>query len=413
MQSLISANQKSVTETKMVDSSNGYVPFYGNEPSLPELGIQFQKISPYIATTVPHNSSITFKLPPGSGFMYDASLGFTCEYTIAADDAVNAPIGINMIRSIEWLSNGQPIVYKTGHAIWAQITKWTNIPYQQHTFRYAKMLVPATEIVAAAGQATFLTYCPLFESFLTQVEKSLLLSKIADLQLRVTFNSVAECGLRTPAGITTIAPVLYVQTYQPKLSVMQEMLTNDWSKRLVMQAVNTYTEVSALVSGNAAAVTSTRYTLTVPFLVFKSHFFIRGITATATTGLANVRINNITMNLNGTTFLDSMPNSRMASCAAKNNTANVNVGTPASLAQLEYGTDIVTLDWGVLCGRGQNSGTAFFQELQGTSVTVNYTDVGDQTAAAGFRLYVVHEYFNTLAYEPSSGGGTLSVDSNN
>lgn len=413
MQSLISANQKSITETKMVESSNGYVPFYANEPSFPELGIQFQKISPYITATVPHNNSITFKLPAGAGFLYDASMGFQCTYTIAADDAVNAPIGINMIRSIEWLSNGQPIVYKTGSAIWAQTVKWTDIPYQQHVLRYAKMLVPATEAVAAATNTSFLTYCPLSESFLTQVEKSLLLSKIADLQLRVTFNSIAECGLRTGGGITAITPTLYVQTYQPKLSVMQEMLTNDWSKRLVMQSVNTYTEVSPLVTGTAATVTSTRYTLTVPFLVFKSHFFIRGITAVADVGLAHVKLNNISMNLNGTTFLDAMPLSRMNTCAAKNSTCVVNVGTPATAAQLQYGDEILTIDWGVLCGRGQNSGTAFFQELQGTNVTVTYPDVGDQVAAANYRLYVVHETYQTLAYEPSSGGGVLSIDSNN
>jgi len=405
MQSLISANQKSITETKMVESSNGYVPFYANEPSLPELGIQYQKISPYITAAVPHGNSITFKLPAGAGFLYEASLGFECpQVLVVAYEAPNAPIGINMIRSIEWLSNGQPIVYKTGSAIWAQVVTWQNSAYQQHVLRYAKMLVPGTEEVVAANRANFLTYCPLHESFLTQIEKALLLNKIADLQLRVTFNTAAESGLAV--AITAFTPTLYVQSYQPKLSVMQEMLTNDWSKKLVMQAINTYTEVTP-VNTAAANTTSTTYTLTVPFLAFKTHVFIRGVVAAP--GLQEHRIQTITMNLNGTTFLDAMPTSRMNACASKYGKSTNSV---IAANAISYGSEVVTIDWGVLCGRGQNSGTAFMQELQGTNIRVTFAQI-DAADVANFRLYVVHETFQTIAYEPSTGGGVLMIDSNN
>lgn len=399
MQSVISSNQKSITETKMEESSNGFVPFYANEPTFPALGIQYQSINPYINITgAPANNSVTFKLPAGAGFLYEASVGFVCTYTIDATDNVNAPIGINMIRSIEWLSNGQPIVYKTGHAIWAQVLTWKEPQFQQFMLKYSKMLKPATEKIAAAADTSFLTYLPLMDSFLTQVEKALLLNKINDLQLRITFNSTAESGLITAGGITAVTNTLYVQTYMPKLSVYQEMVTQDWSKKLVMQSVNTYTEVAPL-----SAVTSTSYTLTCPFLAFKSHFAVKSVVAVASVGVQQYDINSFTMNLNGVTFTNAMPTSRMNSCASKYGTSNTSV---AGADAVTFANDILTVDWGVLCGRSQNSGTAFLQELQGSNISITFDTV---TTAANARLFVVHEVFNSLAYE----NNILYIESNN
>jgi len=397
MQSLISANQKSVTEAKMVEAGT-YVPFYGNEATYPKLGVQFQKISPYITAAVPHNNSITFKLPAGAGFLYEASLGFLCTYTIAGDDAIARPIGMNMIRSLEWLSNGQPISYTTGNALWAKMKTVNNASFQKFSFRYAAMLVPVTEEHAAAADTTFQTYCPLPESFLMEIEKALLLNKINDLQLRVTFNSVAECGLRTGGGITAFTPTLFVQTYMPELSVYQQMVESDWSKRLVMQATNTYTEV-----GTLATVTSANYTITCPFLVYKTHIYIRSVIAVANEGLDKGNITSLTMNLNGVTFLDAMPTSRLISHASK---CGVNNDEVTAADALEFAEDHITIDWGILCKRSQNSGTAFFQELKGTNLAATFTAVG---ATANYRLYVVHEYFNNIAYD----NGILSIDSNN
>lgn len=402
MQNVISSNQKSIVQSKF-EELGSVIPFAANEASFPALGIQYNKISPYINVTgAVANNSITFKLPAGSGFMYEASVGFNCTYTIDATDNLDAPIGINMVRSIEWLSNGQPIVYKTGHAIWAQIKTWKEITFQKFALKYAKMLKPATEAIAVSGDTSFLTYLPLCDSFLTQVEKALLLNKIADLQLRITFNTTAESGLRTAGGITACTSTLYVQTYLPKLSVYQEMVTNDWSKRLLMESINSYTEVATL-----ATATTTTYTLTCPFLVFKSHFVVRNVVAVSGKGIDDFRITSFTLNLGGTRFCDALPTSRMNSCASKYGTANSNV---AAADAITYGNDILTIDWGVLAGRGANTGTAFLQELQGSNIDITFSTV---TTAANARLFVIHETFNTLAFDPSVGGGILNLDANN
>jgi hypothetical protein len=401
MQNIISSNMKSITNSKFQELGK-ITPFAANEQSFPDLGIQYHKVSPYINILGNvHNNSITFKLPAGAGFLYEASIGFLCTYVIDADDNVHAPIAMNMVRSIEWLSNGVPIVYKTGHAIYAQIKSWKEPTFQKFALRYAKMLVNNTEDVAAAGPGPFLTYLPLVESFLTHIEKSLLLNKIADLQLRVTFTSADESGLKTANGVTALTATLYCQTYMPKLSTYQEMVTADWSKTLPMEGINTYTEVAALVDA-----TNAKYTLTVPFLVFKSHFMVRGIVPVNGFGIRNFRIKSFTFNLGGQVFTDKLLTSRLNSCAAKYGTGNTNVGANDALT---FDNDVLTVDWGILCGRGANTGTAFFQELQGSNVEIEFDTV---TTAANARLFVVHETYNVINYEPSSGGGILSISSN-
>ena len=407
MQGLISAQQKSVTCSKMVEAGST-VPLYSVEPSFKPLGSQYQKISPYITAAVPHNNSITFKLPPGSGFLMDASLGLLCTYTYDANDAPQAPIGINMIRSIEWLSNGTPIIYKTGSAIFAQFKTQTESSFQKFVSRYCKMLSPVTEAIqpyAAAPNVptSFLTYCPLMESFLDIPEKYLLLNKINDLQLRVTFNSIAECGLLTAGGITAFTPTLYVETYMPELSVYQEMVVADWSKKLVMQMVNTFTEVFTLTNATSASAT-----FTVPFPVLKTHIFVRGITAAATGGLSQFDITNLTMNLNGVSFLDNYPTSRLNSRAAKHGVDNEAI-IKNFVDGFEYdvnATPVITIDWGVLCKRTQNTGVFYGTELRATNIATTISNVG---VAANFRLYVCHEFWQNTAFE----NGVLSIESNN
>lgn len=399
MQSLISANAKSITQSKF-EESGSYMPLYANEPTYPSLGIQYQKVSPYITVgTNPHDKSITFKLPAGAGFLYEASLGLTCAYAKANTETNVSPIGINLIRSVEWLSNGQTISYKTGNAILAMIKTWKDPSYQKFALRNARMLDTATEAVLTTESTatSFTTYCPLPESFLAESEKCLLLNKINDLQLRITFNTAAQAGLL--ANIGTFTPFLYVQTYMPKLSVYQQMVEADWSKRLVMEAMNTYTEVVPLAVG-----TSTTYKITCPFLVFKTHMFIKSSVATeATGGNAAKRINALTLNVNGTTFCDAMPLSRLNSCSSKHGTSCETVNYADSEVVM-FDEGHLTVDWGVLCGRGQNTGTAFLQELQGSNLKITHA-----TTAITDSLYIVHEYFNCVAYD----NGVLSIDSNN
>ena len=75
-------------------------------------------------------------------------------------------------------------------------------------------------------------------------------------------------------------------------------------------------------------------------------------------------------------------------------------------------TDVITIDWGVLCSREANSGTYFGDEMRGTNISV-YPQTGGAGSASDWRVYVIHEYFQAVQYSPASGGGSLAVVINN
>lgn len=398
MQNIISANVKSKTEAEA--EKDAMIPYYSASKALPALGIQFQKVNPYITFSgAIAGNSLTFKLPAGSGFLYESSLAFSCTSAalIAADVANH--VGIQMIRQIDWMSNGQPVLTQTGAAIRA-LVKTLPIEQQAFIYRYALPLNPTTEDLASVGDTAFLTYTPLIASWLTSVEKDLLLSVIGDLQLRVTFETQAITGFSVAISLASNGATLYCQTYMPKLSVYNQILVNDWSKTLVMECFNTYTEVVPM----STATTVSNYTITCPFLVFRTHVMVENIVAPATT----FRINNITLNVGGVTFLDTYPRSRTLSLKARSGLGSCEVTNNTALVY--DNKDHLIIDWGVHSTRDRNTGTAFMQELRGMVLSITCETV---TTAGNANMYLIHEYFQDVAFQPgASGSGRIEVYQN-
>lgn len=400
-QALINANQKSVTESKMVEASQGFLPTYSNEPSLPPLGIQAHQLPPTINITgSPAGKSLTIRMPAGAGFLYDASVKVKATYDLDDNDNPQAPIALNMLRSLEWYCQGRPLVYKSGAAILAQILTWKDPDYQKACLYYAKML-DDNEAVVTSGATSFVTYIPLIDSFLTAIERAVLLDKVNDLELKLTFNTADESGLITADGITALQDVTcFAFTYVPRLSSYNQMVMQDWDKKFIMPWVNTMTEYGDMSTGTL----SKKTVITCPFLTLKTHLRVVSRSGVNGFGIKNIRIKNITFNLNGNPIFNSTPLSRLNNNAIKYGRGACNVVASKALT---FSDEIATIDWGVLAGRASNSGTAFFQELQGSNVTVEITE---SVTAADYQLVIVHEYFNTVMYDPA---GTLSIDSNN
>lgn len=399
MQSIISANQKSKTEASA--TKDAMIPYYSASKALPELGIQFQKVSPYISFSGPiAGNSLTFKLPAGSGFLYDSSLGFSCTTAGALNGSTDstAYVGLRMIRQLDWMSNGQPVLTQTGAAIRA-LVKTLPADQQAYIYRYSLPLVSGSEAVVGAASA-FVTYTPLIASWLTSVEKCLLLSQIGDLQLRVTFETQAITGISQAISLAAGGATLYCQTYMPKLSVYNQMVLNDWSKTLIMECFNTYTEVVPMTT----ATTVSNYTITCPFLVYRTHLFVENIVVTR----ASFAIESITMNVGGVPLLDAYPRSRTLGLKAKSGLGTVEVTSDTALSFDDK--DHLIIDWGVHSTRDKNTGTAFLQELRGAVVSIVCATV---TTAANANLYIIHEYWNEVAYQPAaSGNGILQVYQN-
>ncbi len=402
MQNVISANMRSITETQA--TVDPLIPTYKMSKAMPPLGKQLQSISPYITFSgAAAGNSMTFKFPPGAGFMYDASLGFTCTNTVASADLLTRP-GFDIINQIDYLCNGQPVLTYTGRALKA-ICKCLPVAEQIYINKYSYPLKPATELIAANGDSSFLTYTPLPASFLSTVEKCLLLNVIGDFQLRVSFATQAESGLTNP--ITAVTGVLYVETYMPKLSVYNQMVLNDWSKTLAMEETwNTYTEVVPMSSSTGVS----NYSITCPFLAFRIHLMVHGVAGVSAT-FGVVPINSVTLNIAGVPYITALKPSRFMTQKAKNGIASLELSA-ANPGIVGYDSEqIATIDFGVESTRSKNTGTAFLQELRGSTLSVTC----DSVTANDCRLFVITEYWNTLSYTPGAGGssGMLSITQNN
>lgn len=405
MQNIISANQKSVTESEA--TKDAMIPFYSASKALPELGIQFQKLTPYINfgnATAPADKTLVWKLPPGSGFLYEGSIGLTCTSTALVSNDLLNDFGLNMVGQIDWMCNGQPVLTMTGAALRA-LVKTLPIAQQLYIFRYSKPLNPTTEKVAAPADTTFLTYIPLIASWLSETQKALLLNQIGDLQLRLTFAPLLQFGITLGSTVSAVtSSELFLQTYMPKLSVYNQMVLNDWSKTLVMECFNTYTEVVPLSS----TTTVSNYTITCPFLAYRMHFFVQNVIGTV--GSPMTEINDITMNIGGTPFISSFKKSRLQSLKAKSGIASCETTNNTAVS---FDNELVTtLDFGVNSTRDKNTGTAFLQELRGATVSVSFPAVGTTADAV---LYIVTEYWQNVAFNPgaNSSSGSLNIYTNN
>lgn len=415
MQNIINANQKSTTE-QLYNDIGTVVPFYKEAPSYPALGIQFHSQYPTIPVTgAIANKSALIDLPSGAGFLYNMSVAMLCTGTLAAGDvAAGVFPGLNIIRAYQFESGGKILVYKTKNAIYTALKQEQNETFKLFSFANARALNPTTELDAVATDTSYLTYLPILESFLSRPEKNLLLDNMKDLKLRIIFDTTAASGLVN--AITALTCYIVAQSYAPKMSIFTEMKAKDWSKKFVMEMNNNDEEIFPLTSA-----TTTRLNINTPFLVSKTHVLIRKINNAATTtashvsGLPTWRIQTLALNLNGTTFLDGtiLP-SRLGEASARygNSSLMLSVNTAAGGA-ITYVNDMVTIDWGILCGRNMNSGTAFFNELRGSFITLTYAAFpggGDDTYT-DYSAFLEHEYLQGAEYDPGNGGngGVLTV----
>lgn len=420
-QALISASEKSVTLSKMV-SMNKYVPFYQPSPAMDAGGILPTQVSPSIGIangTAIADQTVTWTLP-SAGLLVDASIGFICRVADVTGLAVTQPIAFNMVRQFQVISNGVPIINKTGVAIKAQAFTLRDAGYQTYLMRNATFLgdVNETPAVPADNATDWRTYLPCIETFLSAPEKALLLNK-TKLEIAVTFNSNALSGVA--GNITfTKSPVLYLYTHMPKLSVYNEIVTQDWSKQFTMDMINCYVEPVQLTSATRV----TGYQITCPYPAIKTHFVVQRITPVADSaagtgyGAATLKINTISLNIGGVKFFDEMKASRVMSNSAKYGTTRFTLADAPGA--VDYDDSILTVDWGLTGSRAGSHGINFWAENQGSTVDLVFAKATSGAGAAVdadrllYNLYIVHEYIQLVDWVPGSGGrGFLQVSSNN
>lgn len=402
-QALISASEKSVTVSKMV-SMNKYVPFYQPSPACDALGVLYTKVSPSIPLSgTIKDQSITWVLP-SAGFLLDASIGLNLTIATGAGNVLGQPVALDIIRNLEFISNGVPVINVSGVALKCQVLSLRDSSAQAFILRHATFLDKTNEnpkTVAMADNEEFLTYIPMIQTFLSAPEKALLLNK-TKLELRVTFNDTASSGVAGDLTLVNPGAILYLKSYMPKLSLYQEVVTNDWSKQFSMDLVNCYVEPIT----PSTVTTLAGYQITCPYPAIKTHFIVQRIQGAL--GSPNFKIHTISLNLGGVKFLDNMKTSRVISNESKYGMSKLALTTAGALS---YHNDVLTIDWGLTGSRQGEYGVNFWSENQGSVVDLVFDTV---TTAGDSRVFIVHEYLEIVDWVPGSGGrGFLQVTSNN
>jgi len=404
-QALVSASEKSITVSKMV-SLNKYVPFYQPSSATDALGVLYTKVNPSIPLTgVVANQSVTWTFP-SAGFMLDASFGFNCTIATGAGNVLGQPVAFDMVRTFEVISNGVPIINKSGIALKTQALTLRDLAAQAFILRHATFLDVDTEepkTIAMANSEAFLTYLPCIETFLSAPEKALLLNK-CKLEVLITFNSTTQTGVAGDISLASNGAIMHIKSYMPKLSLYNEMVTNDWSKQFSMDMINCYVEPVPLTS----ATTLVGYQITCPYPAIKTHFIVQRIT-NATAGALNYKINTISLNVGGVKFLDSMKTSRVISNDSKHGMSKLALSTAGAMS---YKNDVLSIDWGLTGSRSGEYGINFWAENQGSVVDLTFATVGANPEQCN--VFVVHEYVQLADWVPGSGGrGFLQITSNN
>lgn len=400
MQVTLNSNSASLVQNTLTkNGSNVQSLAYSTNTSFPNVSKKCSVVSPYISFTgAPDNNSDTFNVPR-SNMWYLGRLQFKATNTLATGDQT-AYVGLNIIRSIDLVCNGQPVMTMSGEALKAIVMNSSG-EFQDFTYRYALPLVQATEVPAAIADTTWTSYVPLFGSWFTAPEKALDCSKLEQLQLVVTYKTRAESGLTN--GITALSAKLHTYKYLPDSETYNKMVVQNMQNPL-LECFNTITERQQMITSIS---TTQVFTSNIFYPVYKTHVFIakQGTagTAPAAIGCPYVNIESLSLDIGGenyyTDFTKSMINYEQAIFGFGNRL------TTSATAISRNASQIITIDWSLLGDRKSNSGLASMANLnrpQYTIKTPNATLIGGGDAVGDYWLYVVHEYWNILEIDPAS-----------
>lgn len=424
MNIILNSNKTSLVQNTLTKESSQSLS-YATEDSFPNVSKKISAVNPYItfsSGTIPDNNQITFNIPRNQ-IWYNGRLKFTYTYNLSTAEISN-PIALNIIRQVDFLCNGQPFASYTGEAYKAIVM---NSPpmFQEYTYRYAVPLQPGNEMTAQAGaNQSWVSYLPLFGSWFSSIEKALNTSEIEQIQVVVTFKDYASSGLS--ASITSLSAILYTWKYMPAPEVYSKMVVKDFSSDLLMECTNTFTERFPITGAGTAALAPYQVTSTVFYPVFKTHVFIaKTDNLNGNLGCPIANIDSLSIDVGGENVFSSLSKSTIDYEQALHGMANTNLvyptaatGAGSTNAIVINNTQIITIDWSLLCGRNFNSGLASMANLNKPiysiystytpNVAVTASNYGPPLVGTGadtwsnYSVFLVHEYFCVLSCDSNS-----------
>jgi hypothetical protein len=382
---------------------------YSTNDSFPNLSQKASVVSPYVSFTgAPDSNSDTFNVPQ-SNLWFLGRLQFTATHALTADE-INDYVGLNIIRNIDFVCNGQPFLSMTGEAFKAVVMS-SEAQFQEFSYRYALPLDPASEDVVAGGVSSWISYVPLFGSWFTDAAKALNCSELAQLQVVITYKTRAESGLS--AQISNLVAKLHTYKYLPASEAYNKIVVSNMQNSL-MECFNTITERQQLITGTSIA-SAISFTSNIFYPVYKTHIFIAKNNTTGTDqalslGCPYINIDTLSVDVGGENYFTNFKRSMINYPQAVGNMGNA-ISTSSTGVQ-RNSKQIMTINWGLLTDRKSNSGLASMANLNRPlyTITPNATAIPAGQDISDYWVFLVHEYWNILEVDPASK--VLSVRAN-
>ncbi|KAH9259643.1 hypothetical protein BASA81_002065 [Batrachochytrium salamandrivorans] len=425
MQVVLNANKASLVQNTLIKDGVQDLS-YSTGTSFPIVSKSNSAVPPTTSFTgAPDNNSHSFNIPK-SNFNYLGRLKFSADATFIEDESYTFS-ALNLIRNVQFKSNGQPILSMDGEAFKALIMN-SPAPFQINAFRYAQALEPTDEepIPGDAGTHKIVTYVPLLASWYQSIEKALNTSKLGQIDIQVTYKTYSESGLTAP--LANFIAKFECYKYAPDPETYNKMVLKDFSKPIIMECFNTHTE-RFQVTLSATQATEFQFASGVLYNVYKSHLFVAKVGTNGGTdggdpvvspGCPQLQINSISLEVGGDTYLNNYTRSMVNYEQAVRGFSSLVIEPSIDEAGGDDGNvrgskvsfnenQAYVVEWSLGCHRDYNTGLASMANLNKPAYTIKLPKVnaGEENT---YWVYLVHEYWNIL--EVQAGTTDLVVRAN-
>jgi hypothetical protein len=361
-------------------------------------------------------STITFQLPR-NGIL----CGLIVESTIATAGNNNASVtgdanrtqpaylGLSLYSRIDLLSNNVTLAtcsdaYLRCRAETGDMSTGLRAKKMSKVFSTDKFTLATTW-----SNASVVTFTPVYFSIFERVEQMLDLSFVQNLILQLTVNTYTNMGLA--AAITSVTPYVHAKYFTLGANDILALRAKNYGSANPYMALSysTYTETGQLTDSQ----TTVNLYPQCQNAVFRTHVFLKNRTYNSL-----LAIKNITLSMGGVNIMASIPTVVMqqeqegwqgSGLLSFDQYQTTQLGSGSVSYPVVYmgrgDNEPVTIYWGLSPSRTFNSGAVSYHNITNFQITLT------TASTSSTDYYLVHEFWQLLAVNASSGDVSVSASS--
>lgn len=420
MSNVILANLESPLLTSLLETNQTDLK-YQLLDNYPNLFAQKYAISPNPvgATTASDvgGATITFQLPRSgilNGLMIESTIVASGNNTVAVTGDSTHPalyIGLNLYSRIDLLSNNV-LLATCSDAYLRCRAETSDVNHGLRAKKMAKAFSTDKFTLATAWSGVgVVTFTPVYFSILERVEQNLDLSFVQNLVIQLTVNTSTNMGIAT--AINSITPILHCKYFTMGANDTLSLRARNYGSANPYMALNysTYTETGQVADNLTSVILNPQN----QNAVFRTHVFLKN---RSTNSLFAIK--NISISMGGINVMSNIPVVVMQQEQEAWNGSGLLSFDQYQTSQLGSGSvsfpvvfmgrgdaEPVTIYWGLSPNRTYNSGAVSYHNITNFQITLTTAT----TSTTGFDYYLVHEFWQSMIVNGSSGDVSVSSSS--